>query len=313
MTYIPKLALELQSFSSVRELNHHMNLHYLSFKNTLTKSNDIIFHLIKKYSCRVAGVCWLKQDRLANLAQVSVKTVERAMKLLKDMGVIKIYHTKRSNGLNGNCYYVLQPFQGEIAIDDEEIVSVEECNVGAVDGLQPYETTKPEDDQTKDKLFLSSFKALENSQKQKNEEEIINHARGQTNNLTLLNIKQPAPTKTVTQEEYKAVVNFLVENQFSKEAAVEITNRVLQTCTVSKPIRVIRAFSKACSKFNKRLAYHLPIFSVVDYFVRLVVEEMQPSYAIKLHRKTINQPETTGNPEALELFHYFRDQILGGE
>jgi hypothetical protein len=313
MTYIPKLALELQSFSSVRELNHHMNLHYLSFKNTLTKSNDVIFHLIKKYACRVAGVCWLKQDSLANLAQVSVKTVERAMKLLKDMGVIKIYHTKRSNGLNGNCYYVLQPFQGEIAIDDEEIVSVEESNVGAVDGLQPYEAPKPEDNQTNDKLFLSSFKALEISQKQKNEEEIINNARVQSNNINLLNINQTAPTKTVSKVEYKAFVNFLVENQFAEDAAVEITNRVLQSCTVSKPIQVIRAFSKACLKFTKRLAYHQPILSVVEYFVKLVVEEIHPSYSANPQRKTISHPETTGNPEALELFEYFRNYVVGGE
>jgi hypothetical protein len=85
-----------------------------------------------------------------------VKTVERAMKLLKEIGVIKIYHTKRSNGLNGNCYYVLQPFQGDLAIDDEEIVSVEEGNVGAEESPQPYETPKAGDYQTKDKLYIRS-------------------------------------------------------------------------------------------------------------------------------------------------------------
>jgi hypothetical protein len=312
MTYIPKLARDLQTFSSVNELNHHMNLHFLSIKDTLTKSNDIIFHLIKKYACRVAGVCWLKQESLANLAEVSVKTVERAIKLLKEIGVIKIYHTKRSNGLNGNCYYVLQPFQGDLEMDDEEIVSVEEGNVGAIVCQQTYETTKPEDDQTKDKL-LSSFKALENSLNTKKEEEIINNARIQSNIFNLSNTKEPAPTKTFTQEEYN--VNFLVENQFSKEAAVEITNRVIQTCPAIKPFKVIRAYSKAWFKFNKRLAYHLPIFSVVDYFVRLVVEELQPSYSSKkstsLEPKNISNPEAIINPALPGLFACFKEIVMG--
>jgi hypothetical protein len=317
MTYIPKMALELQPFSSVKELNHHMNLHFLSFKDTLRKSNDIIFHLIKKYACRVAGVCWLRQESLANLAQVSVKTVERAMKLLKEIGVIKIYHTNRSNGLNGNCYYVLQPFQGDLEMDDEEIVSVEEGNVGAIECLETYETTKPEDVQTKDKLFISSFKAFENSLNTKKEEEIINNARVQSNIMNLKNIKHPAPTKTFTQEEYKAVVNFLVENQFAEDAALEITNQVIQTCPAIKPFKVIRAYAKAWFKFNKRSAYHQPIFSVVDYFVRLVVEELQPSFAsgrtTNPQLNTSSNPETTRNPEALELFEYFRDYVMGYE
>jgi hypothetical protein len=39
---------------------------------------------------------------------------------------VKIYHTKRSNGLNESCYYVLQPFKGELTVGEEIIVSVDE-------------------------------------------------------------------------------------------------------------------------------------------------------------------------------------------
>jgi microcompartment protein CcmK/EutM len=69
-----------------------------------------------------------------------VKTVERAIKFLKENGVIKIFHTKRSNGLNGNCYFVLQPLEGHMVLDDEEIVSMEEGNVGAGEALVSYGT-----------------------------------------------------------------------------------------------------------------------------------------------------------------------------
>jgi DNA-binding Lrp family transcriptional regulator len=85
-------------------------------------------------------VCWLKQEKLAELACVSVKTVVRVVKFLKENGVIKIYHTKRSNGLNGHSYYVLQKFEGDLPLDDEEIVAIEERNVGVEDVVGDYET-----------------------------------------------------------------------------------------------------------------------------------------------------------------------------
>jgi hypothetical protein len=116
VTYIPSIALQLKNFTSVEEMNVHMNLQYVSIKSRLTKSYDQIFHLIKKYACKVAGVCWLKQEKIAALAGVSAKTVERALQFLKENGIVKIYHTKRSNGLNGSCYYVLQPFKGELPL-----------------------------------------------------------------------------------------------------------------------------------------------------------------------------------------------------
>jgi hypothetical protein len=160
VTYIPPIALKLKTFTSVEEMNEHMNLQYLLIKNRLTKSYDLIFHLIKKYSCKVAGVCWLKQEKLAEWASVSVKTVERGLYFLKENGVVKIYHTKRSNGLNGHSYYVLQRFEGEMPLDDEEIVGVEERNVGAVDVVGDYETVGFEGGKVDDKRPLSSYKAL---------------------------------------------------------------------------------------------------------------------------------------------------------
>jgi hypothetical protein len=68
MTFIPKLAYELQSFASITEMNQHMNYHFAALKDHLTRRNDVIFHLIKKYACKVVGVCWLKQESLACFA-----------------------------------------------------------------------------------------------------------------------------------------------------------------------------------------------------------------------------------------------------
>jgi hypothetical protein len=272
MTYIPKLAYELQSFKSISDMNQHMNYHFAALKDQLTKSNDAIFHLIKKFACKVAGVCWLKQESLASFADVSVKTVELAIKFLKENGVIKIFHTKRLNGLNGNCYYVLQPFEGEVE-DEEEIVILEEENVGAGEVLETYETPTLKDHQTTDKLFISSSKALESSLKTK-EEEIIYTARVLSNINNINNIKEHVPTIRIKPEDYLKLVNHLTDNRFLDKVARKITDSVLKAFPTIQPIYIMRLYEKAFSKLQKRLTYPEPILSIVDYYMSLVWEEL---------------------------------------
>jgi hypothetical protein len=268
MTYIPPIALQLKTFTSVDEMNVHMNLQYVIIKNRLTKSFDMIFHLIKKYACKVAGVCWLKQEKLAELASVSVKTVERGLHFLKENGVVKIYHTKRLNGLNGHSYYVLQRFEGELPIDDEEIVGVEERNVGAVDVVGDYETVGFEGDDVDDKHPLSSYKALESSFDPKEEEEIYKHARE----------KSKIHSNSIKEDHCQELVGFLVHNGFSSEAAGEITERLLEKNEgIIAPV-IMNAYLGALRKFRKRLAYQKPVYSVVDYVVKLVQDEIRPGY-----------------------------------
>jgi hypothetical protein len=272
MTFIPKLAYELQSFASLSEMNQHMNYHFAALKDQLTKSNDVIFHLIKKYACKVAGVCWLKQESLACFANVSVKTVERAIKFLKENGVIKIFHTKRLNGLNGNCYYVLQPFEGQIMIDEERVVILDEGNVGAKEGQVSYETPMLKEHQTTEKLFISSDKALENSLKTK--EELINNARVRSNTNRIPNVKEHAPTNGISPVDYQKLVSHLVNKQFPEKVACKITSSVLKTFPTINPVYIVRSYQRAFFKLQKRLAYPEPILSIFDYYMRLVREEL---------------------------------------
>jgi hypothetical protein len=267
MTYIPPIALQLKTFTSVDEMNVHMNLQYVIIKNRLTKSFDMIFHLIKKYACKVAGVCWLKQEKLAELAGVSAKTVERGLHFLKENSVVKIYHTKRSNGLNGHSYYVLQRFEGELPIDDEEIVGVEERNVGAVDRVGDYETAGVEGCHVEDKRPLSSYKALESSFEPK-EEEIYKRARE----------KSKIHSNSIKEDHCQELVGYLIHNGISREAAGEITKCVLEKNEgIIAPV-IMNAYLGALRKFRKRLAYQKPVYSVVDYVVKLVQEEICPGY-----------------------------------
>jgi hypothetical protein len=277
MSYIPKLAIELQPFTSVEEMNHHMNLHYLTFKNEMTDRFNEIFFLIKKYACLVAGVCWLKQESIASLAGVSVKTVERAVKIFKELGVMKIYHTKRANGLNGNCYYVLQPFQGELVMDDEEISMVEEGNVGAVEEFQTVGTDGIEGDFLEDKLLISSDKALENSTKtlesslKTKKEEIDSNARVESK-INPVPIKKQQ-SRHLLEEDYQCLVGYLTNRGILEKDAKKIIDRVLHTCVYIKPSKILNAIAKAEFNYQKRLKHEEPIMSVVDYFVKLVVKE----------------------------------------
>jgi hypothetical protein len=279
MTYIPKLAIELQPFSSVEEMNQHMNLHYLTFKHEITDRFNEIFFLIKKYACLVAGVCWLKQESIASLVDVSVKTVERAVKFFKELGVMKIYHTKRANGLNGNCYYVLQPFQGELVMDDEEISMVEEGNVGAVEEVQTVGGSGMEGNFLEDKHLISSNKALENSTKtlessyKTKKEEIDSNARVESK-INPVPIKKQQSSH-LSEEDYECLVGYLTNRGILEKDARRIIDRVLHTCVYIKPSKILNAIAKAEFNYQKRLKYEEPIMSVVDYFVKLVVKEVE--------------------------------------
>jgi hypothetical protein len=272
MTFIPQKALELQPFTCVKEFNYHMSLHYIALESLLTRCIDSVFHLIKKYACRVAGVCWLKQEKLAELAKVSVKTVERAVKFLKDHGVVKIYHTKQSNGLNGHSYYVLQPFRGELVVN-EEIVCVEEGDGGAEVEAGSGVGTGVADDFLEEKL-LSSNKALLNSSKAlriSEYEEDYNHiaragsvGEGDFQNRGFL-----------TRENYRTLVRILYYQHFSEADAKSITTRVFDECEGILPSIVFGAYGRALRKYRERRKYPKPIYSVVEYFVKLVLEGIE--------------------------------------
>jgi hypothetical protein len=72
---------------------------------------------------------------------------------------------------------------------------------------------------------------------------------------------------------------------------------------------VLRAFARAVQKLRKGLLYDKPIYSVVEYFYRLVVEEICPSF---LQEKT-REKEALLTParELADLLCHSWDRILG--
>jgi DNA-binding Lrp family transcriptional regulator len=62
----------------------------------LSKIERDVLWLLAGHSCKVFGVSWLKVQTIADTLEVSYKTAQRALKRLKDFGIVKRVRTLRS-------------------------------------------------------------------------------------------------------------------------------------------------------------------------------------------------------------------------
>lgn len=85
---------ELESFSSVAEMDNFISeaLEVLE----LSELDRKLLRLLAGHSCKFVGVSWLKVDSMADALGVSYKTVQRALKRLKEIGIIKRIRTSRA-------------------------------------------------------------------------------------------------------------------------------------------------------------------------------------------------------------------------
>lgn len=97
-----------QTFSSVKELNAAVKKFESIYD--LTDAIKAVLNTIKLHSKQIFGVCWLRKDRIAKKAKVSVSSVDRAIKGLKETGFLKVVpfnHTKF--GRQTHNVYILNP------------------------------------------------------------------------------------------------------------------------------------------------------------------------------------------------------------
>lgn len=98
-----------QSFETVEDMIAQVKL----FERTyiLTPAIKAVLNTIKLHAKRYfAGVCWLKREEIAKRAKVSLASVKRAIKELKEIGILTVYphiHTKR--GGQAHNVYVINP------------------------------------------------------------------------------------------------------------------------------------------------------------------------------------------------------------
>lgn len=98
-----------QSFQTVEDMIEQIKL----FEKThiLTPAIKAVLNTLKLHAKRYfVGVCWLKREEIAKKAKVSLASVKRAIKALKEAGILTVYphiHTKR--GGQAHNVYVINP------------------------------------------------------------------------------------------------------------------------------------------------------------------------------------------------------------
>ncbi|CUB51337.1 hypothetical protein BN2127_JRS10_00856 [Bacillus subtilis] len=111
----------LSSFTNVEELNKTVRTYRdtirMSIKRTDVQSKLItLLEILKRHSCKYVGVSFLCKNRIAEKMEVSYKTVQRLMKKLVDLNMIKQVAMKRTKDmLQTSNAIIIQPIVEEVS------------------------------------------------------------------------------------------------------------------------------------------------------------------------------------------------------
>lgn len=171
-----------QSFNSVEEMIEQVKLFEKTY--SLTPAIKAVLNTLKLHAKRYfAGVCWLKREEIAKKAKVSLASVKRAIKELKEVGILSVYphiHTKK--GGKAHNVYVIEPLfaveQGESAVPSgtrtsnkpenepspEDVPTPSETVVTRVsdDSAQSYKNPNTNPDKTSLKISIGKIDILKN-------------------------------------------------------------------------------------------------------------------------------------------------------
>ncbi|PFD81184.1 helix-turn-helix domain-containing protein [Bacillus cereus] len=111
----------LSTFKKVEELNKTVRAYrdtiHMSIKRTDVQSKLIaLLEILKRHSCKYVGVSFLCKNSIADMIGVSYKTVQRLMKKLVDLGMIKQVAMKRKKDmLQTSNAIIIQPIVEEVS------------------------------------------------------------------------------------------------------------------------------------------------------------------------------------------------------
>ena len=130
-----------QSFDSVDSMIEQIKLFESTYE--LTPSIKAVLNTLKLHSKQFIGVCWLYREEIAKKAKVSLSSVKRAIKALKEAGILSVHehiHTKRG-GQTHNIYVINSIFEPETEPANEppldDILEPEKPIVSTVSDDQP--------------------------------------------------------------------------------------------------------------------------------------------------------------------------------
>ncbi len=96
------------TFTSVEEMDQHVEKHIQAHYYDLTKSERAIVFKLASHSLQYPGASHLKAETIADSLGISTKTVYRAIKKLESLGIIKkVNYTRGKGGQGANIYIIL--------------------------------------------------------------------------------------------------------------------------------------------------------------------------------------------------------------
>ncbi|MBG9713149.1 helix-turn-helix domain-containing protein [Bacillus cereus] len=111
----------LSSFKDVEELNKTIRAYRdtirISIKRTDVQSKLItLLEILKRHSCKYVGVSFLCKNSIADMMEVSYKTVQRLMKKLVDLDmIIQIAMKRKKDMLQTSNAIIIQPIVEEVS------------------------------------------------------------------------------------------------------------------------------------------------------------------------------------------------------
>ncbi|MED3051998.1 helix-turn-helix domain-containing protein, partial [Bacillus thuringiensis] len=117
----PESYHNLSTFSNVQELNQTIRV-YRDVIKTSIKRTDVqsklitLLEILKRHSCKYVGVSFLCKNRIAEIMEVSYKTVQRLMKKLVELGMINQIAMKRKKDMRQTSNaIIIQPIVEEVS------------------------------------------------------------------------------------------------------------------------------------------------------------------------------------------------------
>ncbi|PFQ11751.1 helix-turn-helix domain-containing protein [Bacillus cereus] len=103
-----------QSFNSITEMDNSISEYLSAYK--LKESEYTVLWKLACYSCKFIGVSYLKVDSLADLTGYSKRTIQRAFKVLSELGIItRINQFKPVKGGYSASITVINPYESHLA------------------------------------------------------------------------------------------------------------------------------------------------------------------------------------------------------
>jgi DNA-binding Lrp family transcriptional regulator len=112
----------LSAFTNIEELNITVRKYKEKFAGQLNKSTIHIFEQLHRYSAKYIGVSFRTKNHIAESLNISRKTVQRACKVLEDLGIIKQLEMKRKSDMRQTSNaIVIMPIVEDVQQDEPKM------------------------------------------------------------------------------------------------------------------------------------------------------------------------------------------------